>query len=42
VIDMLLGTFKLPDEMWPDTYGVLSKQPPDGFIRQFWHPFKPN
>ena len=21
---------------------LLGKQPPDGFVRQFWHPFKPS
>ena len=42
IIDMLLGTFKLPSQRWPDSYGVFGKQPPDGFVRQFFHPFKPN
>ena len=41
LIDMLLGTFKLPDKMWPDSYGVFSKEPPKGFLRQLVYPFVP-
>lgn len=40
VIDMMLGTFKLPDKMWPDTYGVFSDPVPDGFVKQFVYPFR--
>ncbi len=39
VIDMLFGTFKLPPEDWPETYGVFSAPVPKGFLRQFLHPF---
>ena len=39
VIDMMMGTFKLPDKMWPDTYGVISDPVPEGFPRQFVYPF---
>lgn len=40
LIDMLMGTFKLPDKMWPDTYGVFGKEPPKGFLPQLAYPFK--
>jgi lathosterol oxidase len=39
MIDMMMGTFKLPDRMWPETYGVVSGEPPKGFLRQLVHPF---
>ena len=41
LIDMLMGTFKLPDKMWPDTYGVFGQQPPKGFLSQLAYPFVP-
>ena len=41
LIDMLMGTFKLPDKMWPDTYGVFDGAPPKGFVPQLMHPFVP-
>ena len=42
LIDMLMGTFKLPEKMWPDTYGVCSGEPPKGFLRQLAYPFVPS
>ena len=39
LVDMLMGTFKLPARMWPDTYGVFSQEPPKGFLRQLAYPF---
>lgn len=39
LIDMLMGTFKLPDKMWPDTYGVFGQEPPQGFVPQLAYPF---
>ena len=41
LIDMLMGTFKLPDKMWPDSYGVFGHQPPQGFMSQLTYPFLP-
>ena len=41
LIDMLMGTFKLPDKMWPDTYGVFGHEPPKGFMSQLTYPFLP-
>jgi len=42
LIDMLMGTFKLPDKMWPDTYGVFGQEPPKGFVSQLAYPFAPD
>ncbi len=40
LIDMLMGTFKLPKEAWPGSYGVFSAPVPKGFWQQFLYPFK--
>ena len=40
VIDMMFGTFKLPGDKWPETYGVLGDPPPPGFIGQTLYPFQ--
>lgn len=42
VIDMIMGTFKLPrDGSWPEAYGVLKpKQVPNGYIQQHLMPFR--
>lgn len=42
LVDMLMGTFKLPSRMWPETYGVFSQEPPKGFLRQLAYPFAPS
>jgi lathosterol oxidase len=41
-IDRLLGTYHFPEE-WPQRYGIVGEQIPDGFIRQTYEPFfRPN
>jgi lathosterol oxidase len=40
LIDMLFGTFRLPGEDWPDRYGVLEPEVPNGFFRQMVFPFR--
>ena len=40
LIDMLFGTYKMPDKEWPETYGVFSAPVPKGFLKQFVYPFK--
>ncbi|HEX7034959.1 MAG TPA: sterol desaturase family protein [Pseudomonadales bacterium] len=40
VIDVLLGSFKLPAEGWPASYGLIGEPMPDGFLRQFVRPFR--
>ena len=41
VLDWLFGTFHLPAGRWPAGYGVHSERPvPEGFARQFTHPFR--
>lgn len=42
VVDMLMGTFKLPrDHSWPDEYGVFTLESvPNGFVAQHAMPFR--
>jgi lathosterol oxidase len=40
VIDMLFGTFRLPGNTWPESYGTLSPAVPKGFFRQLVFPFR--
>ena len=39
--DLLFGSFYLPVNLWPETYGVSGTKPPDGYFRQLIHPFMP-
>jgi lathosterol oxidase len=39
--DMLFGSFFLPKNRWPDSYGVTDQKPPLGYLRQMIHPFLP-
>ncbi len=40
VLDFLFGTFHLPKNHWPDSYGIGGGAPvPQGFIRQTIYPF---
>jgi sterol desaturase/sphingolipid hydroxylase (fatty acid hydroxylase superfamily) len=38
-IDKLFGTHYLPDDKWPDTYGLNNEDIPPGFWAQFVYPF---
>ena len=41
VLDRLFGTCYLPAGRWPEAYGIAGGAPvPDGFVRQFTHPFR--
>jgi lathosterol oxidase len=40
LIDMLLGTFKLPSRAWPASYGVIGGDMPPGFLGQLAYPFR--
>jgi lathosterol oxidase len=40
LLDLLFGTFHLPGERWPDSYGLSQgTRLPRGYLRQFWWPF---
>lgn len=39
VLDMIFGTFHLPEDRWPEGYGIGGHPVPKGFIRQFFYPF---
>lgn len=41
VFDWLFGTFHLPEKRWPTDYGVVGEDIPKGYVRQFFHPFRP-
>jgi len=41
LFDWLFGTHHLPDEKWPDSYGVVGDSVPKGYWRQFLFPFSP-
>jgi lathosterol oxidase len=41
VIDWLFGTFHLPKDRWPASYGLSQGATiPDGYVRQFAYPFQ--
>ena len=41
ICDWVFGTYYLPKDRWPAAYGLADGTPiPDGFTRQFVHPFK--
>jgi lathosterol oxidase len=39
VIDMLFGTFHLPEHKWPESYGVRNDTVPRGIVKQQLYPF---
>ncbi|RLA29952.1 MAG: sterol desaturase family protein [Gammaproteobacteria bacterium] len=39
-IDRLFGTYHLPEDAWPERYGLIGSSMPPGFFRQFVFPFK--
>jgi sterol desaturase/sphingolipid hydroxylase (fatty acid hydroxylase superfamily) len=38
-IDRIFGTYYLPEDKWPDTYGLHNEKMPAGFWAQFFYPF---
>ena len=40
VIDMVFGTWYMPQDRWPDGYGISGHPIPKGFISQFLYPFQ--
>lgn len=38
IIDMIFGTFYMPGNKWPETYGIRGKPMPRGIIRQQLYP----
>jgi len=38
-IDRIFGTYHLPEDKWPDTYGLNNEKIPAGFWAQFVYPF---
>ena len=42
VLDMLFGTYHLPDERWPKEYGVKNDDVPESYLKQWIYPFIPS
>ena len=40
VLDMIFGTYHMPEDRWPAGYGVGGHPVPKGYWRQFLYPFK--
>ncbi len=40
LFDWLFGTYHLPENKWPDKYGVAGEDVPRGYWRQFIYPFQ--
>lgn len=40
--DFLFGSYYMPKNRWPKSYGILGKQLPDGYLRQFLSAFRRN
>lgn len=38
--DFLFGSYFMPKNLWPRSYGILGKRLPDGYIRQFLSAFR--
>jgi sterol desaturase/sphingolipid hydroxylase (fatty acid hydroxylase superfamily) len=39
-LDVIFGTFYMPQGARPETFGVLDDAPPEGFFAQLWYPFR--
>lgn len=39
-IDRLFGTYHMPDDKWPDDYGIAGDPVPEGYVAQLTDPFK--
>jgi sterol desaturase/sphingolipid hydroxylase (fatty acid hydroxylase superfamily) len=39
LLDMIFGTFFMPGERWPKSYGVHNEAIPRSFLKQFVYPF---
>ena len=40
LVDWLFGTYYLPEQRWPERYGIEGNPVPDGWFRQLVHPFR--
>ena len=40
-IDRMFGTYHLPDDRWPEDYGIAGDPVPEGYVEQLVDPFKP-
>jgi lathosterol oxidase len=42
LIDKLFGTYHLPEDEWPATYGIEETKVPEGYLRQLIYPLFPD
>lgn len=42
ILDRLFGTYHLPDDVWPQGYGIDGHPVPSGYWQQFRYPFRTN
>jgi sterol desaturase/sphingolipid hydroxylase (fatty acid hydroxylase superfamily) len=40
VLDLVFGTFHMPQGKWPSAYGIENNPVPEGYLRQFVYPLK--
>jgi sterol desaturase/sphingolipid hydroxylase (fatty acid hydroxylase superfamily) len=40
IIDRIFGTYHMPDEEWPEGYGIAGHPVPGGYFSQFKYPFQ--
>lgn len=40
IIDRLFGSHHLPEDQWPEGYGIEGHPVPSGWLRQFFYPFR--
>ena len=41
LIDKLFGTYHLPQDEWPEAYGIAGRPVPDGYVKQLVYPLAP-
>ncbi len=40
IIDWMFGTFHMPEDRWPEGYGIAGHPVPKGFVNQLMYPFQ--
>ena len=39
-LDKIFGTHHLPEDRWPEGYGIHNHPVPNGYWKQWWYPFR--
>ncbi len=40
LLDKIFGTYHMPEERWPEGYGIGGHPVPKGYLQQLLHPFR--